>query len=112
MGGIFGERVTIGQQNGPDVELIVSGDESYARYERPDGYPAIYDTKLGLFVHALLDNGELVSSGVPIVDAPPPGAVKHARESDEVRRAKVAEKLAARGPRSRASQREKPPSAR
>ena len=96
MAGVFGERVTIGQANGPDVELVVHGDEHYARYETPDGYSAVYDQDLGLFTYALLQDGRFHSSRVPIGQAPPPGAQQHAQESAEVRIAKAAERQAAR----------------
>ena len=33
MSAIFGEVLTFGQENGPDVRLRVFGDEHYARYE-------------------------------------------------------------------------------
>ena len=97
MAGIFGERVTIGQENGADVELVVHGDEHYARYETPDGYSVVYDPERGLFTYALLRDGRFESSGVPLSEPPPPGAQLHAQESAEVRLAKSAERQAARG---------------
>jgi hypothetical protein len=103
MAGVFGEQVTIGQANGPDVELVVHGDEHYARYETPDGYSAVYDENLGLFTYALLRDGRFHSSGVPVGQAPPPGAQQHAQESAEVRIAKAAERQAARDDRARRS---------
>lgn len=87
---IFGETVTLGQENGPDVELVVFGDEHYARYETPSGYSAIYDRDLGLFVYASLHEGSFVSTGVPIAEPPPAGAVLHGEESAEARQAKLA----------------------
>jgi hypothetical protein len=98
MTAIYGERLTFGQENGPDVEMIVFGDEYYARYETENGYPVLYDDALGLFTYALLDDGRFFSSGVPISQAPPLEAQQHAQESDPVRHAKVAAKLAARTP--------------
>ena len=47
MSAIFGEVLTFGQQNGPDVRLSVFGDEHYARYENLDGYTVVYDEALG-----------------------------------------------------------------
>jgi hypothetical protein len=38
MSAIFGELLTFGQENGPDIRLRVFGDEHYARYETVDGY--------------------------------------------------------------------------
>ena len=32
MSAIFGETLTFGQANGPDIRLRVTGDEFYARY--------------------------------------------------------------------------------
>ena len=96
MTGVFGKKVAIGQENGPEVDVVVYGDEHYARYETPDGYSVIYDPDKGLFCYAVLRNGRFVSSGVPMTKSPPPQAQKHAEESPEVRQAKVAERLAAR----------------
>jgi hypothetical protein len=87
--GIIGQRVSLGQENGPEVELIVTGTAIYATYETPDGYPAIYDTGRGLFCYARVRGGRFESTGVPVTEAPPPGLQRHARESDEVRAAKI-----------------------
>ena len=97
MPGVFGERVTIGQEHGPEVELVVYGDEHYARYETTDGHSVIYDAERGLFTYALLQDGRFESSGVPLSDPPPPGAQLHGQESPDVRLAKAAERQAARG---------------
>ncbi len=90
MSAIFGERLALGQRNGPEVELLVWGDEFYARYESPDGYSAVYDEERGLFCYALLVDGAFVSSGVPVTAPPAPGAVLHGKESDAVRQSKSA----------------------
>jgi hypothetical protein len=90
MSAIFGEKLALGQRNGPDVELIVFGDEFYARYESPDGYAAVYDEERGLFCYALLVDGAFVSSAIPVSAPPAPGAVLHGKESDAVRRSKSA----------------------
>jgi hypothetical protein len=97
MTAVFGKKVAIGQENGPEVDVLVYGDEHYARYEKPDGYSVIYDPSVGLFCYAVLRDGRFESSGVPMTENPPPGALKHAEEAPEVRQAKVAAKLAARG---------------
>ena len=52
MTGIFGDTLNFKQENGPDVRLVVDGDESYARYETTDGYTVIYDPDLGLYTFA------------------------------------------------------------
>jgi hypothetical protein len=90
--GISGEKATLGQANGPDVELVVTGTELYATYETPDGYPAVYDESRGLFCFARLVDGEYRSTGVPVTAEPPPGVERHARESDSVRARKIAQR--------------------
>jgi M6 family metalloprotease-like protein len=85
MSAVFGELLTFGQENGPDVRLIVTGDERYARYETPDGYTAVYDSDRGLFCYAELHEGRFVSSGVAISNAPPAGMRRHLQEDPEVR---------------------------
>jgi hypothetical protein len=89
MSGIFGQKVSLGQANGPEVELIVSGTELYATYETADGFPAVYDESLGLFCYALVIDGRYQSTGVPVTSTPPPGVQIHAKESHEVRTAKI-----------------------
>jgi hypothetical protein len=92
MSGIVGKKVSLGQAKGGDVDLIVTGTELYATYETPDGYPAIYDAAAGLFCFARLVGGRFVSTGVPVTSAPPPGVERHARESDDVRSHKIAQR--------------------
>jgi hypothetical protein len=98
MSGIFGETVSLGQENGPDVRLVAFGDEFYARYETPDGYAAVYDPGAGLFVYGRLSDGRLVSTAVPVSQPPPPGLEHHLKESNEVRQAKAAERAARTAP--------------
>lgn len=88
--GVFGEKASLGQANGPDVDLIVTGTELYATYETPDGFSAVYDDSLGLFCYARLVDGRFESTGIPVTAAPPPGVERHARESDKVRKKKIA----------------------
>jgi len=85
---VVGERLVFGQREGPDVELIVDGDELYARYESPQGTSVVYDEARGRFCYAVLVDGAFASSGVALDSEPPPGAVQHGRESDAVRVAK------------------------
>jgi M6 family metalloprotease-like protein len=85
MSAIFGEPLTFGQEYGGDVRLIVYGDESYARYETPDGYTVIYDTGAGRFCYAEVVNGQFVSSGIPLSSAPPAGLARHLQEAPKVR---------------------------
>jgi len=85
MSAIFGETLTFGQANGPDVRLRVTGDEYYASYETLDGYAAVHDTDRGLFCYGELVNGALVSSGIAVTSAPPAGVARHLREAPGVR---------------------------
>ncbi len=99
MTGIFGETFKFPQENGPEVRLVVNGDEYYARYETPDGYTVIYDPELGLYAYALKDDdGKFVSSKIPLSEPPPAGISPHLEESDNVRAAKAAAKVARRTP--------------
>jgi hypothetical protein len=91
MSGVIRQKAMLGQANGPDVELVVSGTKSYATYETAAGYPAIYDDGKGLFCYAELIDGEYRSTGVPVTSSPPGDAVPHALESDEVRARKIRE---------------------
>jgi len=90
-----GERITLGQANGPDIELRVWGDEHYARYETPAGHSVVYDPAAGIFVYAYLVQGAFTPSDVPATSEPPPGAVLHGRESPTVRRSRASRR---RGP--------------
>ena len=94
MSGIIGRRVSLGQANGPDVDLIVSGTEIYATYETPDGFPVIYDQETGLFCYALVVEGRYTSTGVAAAAAPPPGVQRHAKESEGVRAANIRQRRA------------------
>ena len=88
MSAIFGETLILTQDKGPDVELVVFGDEFYARYETPAGYTAVYDTDLGLFCYAVLLDGRFASTGSPIGKQPPPDLRRHLKESAKVRNEK------------------------
>jgi M6 family metalloprotease-like protein len=89
MSAIFGEILTLGQQNGPDVQLKVFGDEHYARYEALNGYTVIYDDEMGQFCYARLAAGEFRSTGVPVVQPPPANLTRHLQESQKVIEAKT-----------------------
>jgi len=88
MSAINGEKLRLGQSRGPDITLVVFGDEFYARYENEEGYSAVYDTDKGLYCYALVAAGQFVSSGVSLTEDPPQGLRRHLRESDEVRKRK------------------------
>lgn len=90
------QSVWLGQANGPDVELIVSGNPLYSTYHTSSGYAVIYDDDLGLYCYARLKHGGFVSTGVPIADQPPADLAPHLKESDEVRSRKTREHAAER----------------
>ena len=92
MSGVINQRASLGQGNGPEVELIVSGTERYATYHTLDGLPAVYDDELGLFTYARLLDGRFQSTGVPVGSPPPPDVDHHAREADHVRAEKISER--------------------
>ena len=86
MSAICGERLIFGQQEGAEVELLVFGDEFYARYETTEGYSVLYDRGLGCYCYAELDSqGRFLSSGTPISKRPPFGLKRHLRESARIR---------------------------
>lgn len=89
MTAMFGEKVMLGQANGPEVELVVSGTRLYATYETKEGYPAVYDERLGIFCYARLVDGAFVSTAVAVTAPPPSGLELHAREADQVRAEKI-----------------------
>lgn len=89
MSAIFGERLLYPQEAGPDVQLVVWGDEFYARRETTSGYTVVFDQELGLYCYAQLDQGRFRSTRVPITK-PPPGVPPHLNEWSLVRRDRVA----------------------
>jgi hypothetical protein len=91
MSGVQNQRVQLGQAKGPEVELMVSGTQQYATYETLDGYPAIYDDAAGLYCYAVVTAGRYRTTGVSIATPVPQGVVRHAKESDAVRGAKIEE---------------------
>jgi hypothetical protein len=90
--GVVNQKARLGQENGPEVDLIVTGTELYATYETPDGFPAIYDSGRGLFCYARLVNDRFESTGVPVTSGPPPGVERHMKESDAVRQDRIEER--------------------
>ncbi|WP_406661384.1 M6 family metalloprotease domain-containing protein [Methanolobus sp. ZRKC3] len=88
MSAIFGENLIFSQKNGHDVELVVFGDEFYARYETKDGYTVVYDTDRGQYCYAILLNGRFASSGAPTIKPVPAGIRRHFKESKDVRNEK------------------------
>jgi len=98
MSAIRGELLTYGQEKGPDVKLVVSGDEFYHLLETPDGFTSIYDDTQGLFCYAQLREGALESSGVSIGQPPPKRLRRHLRDSAAVRDARARASYQARKP--------------
>lgn len=99
MTGIFGDTLSFKQENGPDVSLVVNGDESYARYETTNGYTVIYDSDLGVYTYALTDDtGRYISSKTPINEQPPANLPLHLEEAFSVRAAKAEAKIKKRSP--------------
>jgi hypothetical protein len=90
--GVVNQKARLGQENGPEVDLIVTGTELYATYETPDGFPAVYDTDRGLFCYARVVEGRFQSTGVPVTSTPPPDVEPHSKESDAVRQARIDER--------------------
>lgn len=93
MSAIFGQTQTFSQQNGPDVKLVVQGDEYYARYETPKGYTTVYDEMLGLYCYASLVDGEFVSTGATIAGPAPGGLPLHLKEDGDIRNNKFDERF-------------------
>jgi M6 family metalloprotease-like protein len=95
MSAIFGETLIFRQDNGPDVELVVFGDEFYARYETRDGYTVVYDPDRGLYCYAVLLNDErFASSGIPISKRPPSDIRRGLQESEIIRNEKFERRYA------------------
>lgn len=86
---IFGEMRTFDQENGPEVQLRVYGDEFCSRHEEPTGFTVVYDVSRGLFCYAALKGNRLESTGVPLAETPPPGLARHLQESVIERRART-----------------------
>ena len=92
MSAIFGETLIFQQENGPDVDLVVFGDEFYSRYETGDGYTVLYDAAKGLFCYATLQDGRLISSGSAISKRPPEGIRPGLRDDPAIRNQKFGQR--------------------
>ena len=98
MSAIFGETLIFSQENGPDIKLVVFGDEFYARYETKEGYTIVYDTDRGQYCYAVVLDGRFASSGAPTTKPPPWGIRKHLKESETVRNAKFESRFSRMSP--------------
>lgn len=82
---INGEVLKISQESGPEIPLVVFGDEFYVRHETLDGYTVKYDQMKGLYCYAVLAEGNLLSSGIPVGKKTPWGIKKHQMEKAGIR---------------------------
>lgn len=85
MSAVFGERLILGQQEGPNLELVVFGDEFYSRYETLSGYTVVYDLRRGYYCFAAVENGHFVSTGASVSKPVPLGIRRHLKEDASVR---------------------------
>jgi len=99
MSAIVGERLIFGQQQGNNLELMVFGDEYYARYATPDGYTVIYDLDCGQYCYAELNEGHFASTGTPVSKPPPYGIRRHIKEDQIIRNAKFSSRFDGLQPR-------------
>lgn len=93
MSAIFGETLTFTQAGGDPIQLVVIGDDMYARYETVDGYTVVYDEHLGRFCYAVMTDSGLASSGIPADEPAPQRLARHQHASKETRNIKVREHL-------------------
>jgi M6 family metalloprotease-like protein len=98
MSAVFGESLTFGQENGPEVRLLTFGDEHYHRLETSDGFTVVYDPALGRFCYALVKGERFASSAVPIDRPTPAGLKRHLAETRAARDRTFAARRAARTP--------------
>jgi M6 family metalloprotease-like protein len=96
MSAIFGEVLTFGQTNGPELRLRVFGDEHYSRYETVDGYTVVFDDGKGCYCYAAMSSGAFRSTGVAATGAAPDGLARHLQESLAVVEAKSGSRRARR----------------
>jgi len=82
---LIGEVVTIRQPDGTSIDVRIWGDEFYAVGETLDGYTITRDRESGMLSYAELsdDGTDLVSTGVPAGETPPPDLERHLRIDDE-----------------------------
>jgi len=99
MSAIVGERLIFGQQQGDHLELMVFGDEYYARYATPDGFTVIYDLDCGQYCYATLQEGHFISTGTPVSKPPPYGIRRHIKEDQAIRNAKFSSRFNGLQPR-------------
>lgn len=86
MSAIFGETLTYGQDQGPDVKLVAFGDEHYHRLETQSGFSAVFDRDICRYCYARVMAGAFVSTGVTVDRVAPADVRRHLREAREVRK--------------------------
>lgn len=91
---IISERITLNQEKGGPVELVVTGDEFCSIHETLDGYTVVYDQDRGFFCYAVSANGRLMSSGTAVIKPPPRGIRRHLRENSIERRGRLSKRIA------------------
>ena len=62
MSAIFGETLSFTQAAGDPIQLVVFGDDMFARYETLDGYTVVYDEEIGRFCYAETTEHGMASS--------------------------------------------------
>jgi len=98
MCGIFEQTRTFPQEKGPDVDLVVDGDEYYANHETADGYSTVYDRQAGLYCYAAMQDGQFISTSVSIAEKAPDYLTRHLRESNDVVEEKFGDRFHDFGP--------------
>ncbi|MFC6697601.1 hypothetical protein [Nocardioides daphniae] len=89
MSAIFGETLSFMQDTGEPIDLVVFGDDMFARYETLDGYTVVYDEEVGRYCYAEVRGPTLESTGVPADERAPAGLNRHLHASKEVRNQRV-----------------------
>ena len=86
----FGEPITYSQPDGSEITVYLYGDEFLAYAETKDGYIVTKDPETGYFCYARIkpDGSEVISTGVRVGRAKPPGLKPKLRLPPEVAKAK------------------------
>ena len=98
MSAVFGERLTLPQEKGGDITLVVEGDEFYSIHETLDGFTVLYNFQEGQFCYATMIGNELVATEYP-ASGPTSGGLSaaHARAAGDTTK-KVRSKHSADAP--------------
>ena len=93
MSAIFGETLSFTQAGGDPIQLVVFGDDMFARYETLDGYTVVYDEEIGRFCYAETTEHGMASSGTPADEPAPQRLARHHHAPPETRNEKVRDHL-------------------